>query len=115
MSQIARRDVFQAIADPSRREIITLLADGELNINAIATHFDMSRQAISLHVKILQECRIVSIHKQGRERLCQVDFAALAEVHDWTGQFEAFWRPKLKALGRVVAENAKSKRNKPTK
>ncbi len=115
MSQVARRDVFQAIADPNRREIISLLSEGELNMKTIANHFKMSRQAISLHVKILEECQIISISRNGRERLCRVDFTALSEVHDWTSQFEAFWCPKLKALGRVVSENRKTRSNKSNK
>lgn len=106
MSPIARRDVFQAIADPNRRAIIGLLAEGELNINAISTHFEMSRQAISLHIKILEECQIISIHREGRQRVCKMEFDALSEVHEWTSQFEAFWRPKMMSLGNVIAQNA---------
>ena len=66
-----RRDVFQAIADPTRREIIGLLANQTLNLNAVADNFDVSRQAISLHIKILTECGLLVVKKQGRERYLQ--------------------------------------------
>ena len=66
-----RRDVFQAIADPTRREIIQLLSHQKLNMNAVANRFNMSRPAISKHVKILAECGLVEMEKQGRERYCK--------------------------------------------
>ena len=64
-----RRDVFQAIADPTRREIITLISKQSLNLNAVAENFDMSRQAISLHIKILEECGLIFIKQEGRGSL----------------------------------------------
>jgi len=66
-----RRDVFQAIADPTRREILFLLSDSTLNLNAVAEKFDISRPAISKHIKILSECGLVTVKKQGRERYCE--------------------------------------------
>jgi len=114
MSLSARRDVYQAIADPTRRDIISLLAGDLLNLNEISDHFKISRQAVSLHVKILEECRIISIQKKGRERICSLEFQELSEVHNWTSQFESLWRSKLKALDRVVEENSKASTNKPT-
>jgi DNA-binding transcriptional ArsR family regulator len=81
-----RRDVFQAIADPTRREIIALLSREPLNLNTIAENFESSRQAISLHIKILTECGLLVIKKQGRERVCQAKFQKLNEVSAWVEQ-----------------------------
>ncbi len=97
-----RRDVFQAIADPTRREIIGMLAQQSMNLNAISENFDMSRQAVSLHVKILQECNLIAIRQQGRERICEAKLEKLNEVHQWTEQFSIFWTKKLQALKQVV-------------
>ncbi len=93
-----RRDVFQAIADPTRREIINLLAHRSLNLNAVAEKFDVSRQAISLHIKILVECGLVDIKKQGRERFCEANFQQLEEVSKFVEQYKRFWENKLDAL-----------------
>ncbi|TKC10851.1 winged helix-turn-helix transcriptional regulator [Pedobacter polaris] len=93
-----RRDVFQAIADPTRREIINLLAAKSLNLNAIADNFKMSRPAISQHVKILIECGLIKIKKNGRERFCEVKFQKLKEVSKWVEQYSSFWNNKLDAL-----------------
>ena len=93
-----RRDVFQAIADPTRREIINLLANKSLNLNAVAEKFDISRPAVSKHVKILTECGLVMIVKQGRERYCEANLEKLDEVHKWTEQFKVFWTKKLDDL-----------------
>jgi len=71
-----RRDVFQAIADPNRRIILSMLSDGKLNINQVADNFDITRSAVSQHMKILTECGLVSISKKGRERYCEVKFGA---------------------------------------
>jgi DNA-binding transcriptional ArsR family regulator len=94
-----RRDVFQAIADPTRREIIGLLSVKTLMLNGVAQNFKISRPAISKHIKILTECGLVVIKQQGRERYCQVDFNKLKEVADWVTQYQTFWNQKLDALG----------------
>jgi DNA-binding transcriptional ArsR family regulator len=94
-----RRDVFQAIADPTRREIIGLLANKSLTLNGVAENFAVSRPAISKHIKILTQCGLIVIKQQGRERYCQVDFNKLKEVNDWVTQFHSFWNQKLDALG----------------
>ena len=94
-----RRDVFQAIADPNRRAIINLLAHQQLTLNGVAEHFDVSRPAISKHIKILTECGLLVIKQQGRERYCEANFRALGEVSDWVNQYKAFWNEKLDALG----------------
>jgi DNA-binding transcriptional ArsR family regulator len=93
-----RRDVFQAIADPTRREIIGLLANNTLTLNGVAENFDVSRPAISKHIKILTECGLVTIKQQGRERYCNVDFNKLKEVCDWVTQYREFWNKKLDDL-----------------
>jgi len=79
MAAEARRDVFQAISDPTRREIINLVARKSMNLNTIAEQFDMSRPAISQHIKILAECGMIIVHRQGRERYCEAKLDSLAE------------------------------------
>src|SRR6478609_2845774 len=82
-----RRDVFQAIADPTRRQIIDMVARESLNLNAIAGNFNMTRQAISLHIKILAECGLVTIRQEGRERYCEAKLDQLNEVSVWIEQY----------------------------
>jgi len=107
---IERRDVFQAIADPTRRAIINMLAKEPLNVNAIAEGFDMSRQAISLHIKILEECDFLQIRKQGRERYCQAKLSQLSEVSVWVAQYRQHWENKLDKL-ETYLEQLKKQRN----
>jgi DNA-binding transcriptional ArsR family regulator len=106
-----RRDVFQAIADPTRREIINLIAQKSMNLNAIADNFDVSRPAISNHIKILSECGIVIIEQIGRERYCRVQADNLKVVADWVGQFQKLWEDKLDSFESYLYQ-LKSKRNK---
>jgi len=94
----ARRDVFQAIADPTRRAIIGMIAKQPTNVNTIAEQFDVSRQAISLHLKILAECGLLAMKQQGRERICEAKLDKLAEVNEWIAQYRQFWAQKLDAL-----------------
>jgi len=82
-----RRDVFQAIADPNRRAILGLLANQKLTLNGVAEKFEISRPAISKHIKILAECGLVDIQQQGRERYCEVRLERLNEVSDWVEQY----------------------------
>lgn len=93
-----RRDVFQAIADPTRRDIINLLASRQLNLNAVADNFDISRPAVSKHIKILTECGLVLITQHGRERYCKANLKKLEQVATWADQYRAFWTDKLDAL-----------------
>lgn len=97
-----RRDVFQAIADPTRREIINLIARKPLPLNSIAENFEVSRPAISKHIKILTECGIVTIHSRGRERYCEARLQKLSEVSQWVDHFRAYWNQKLDALGEFL-------------
>ncbi len=99
-----RRDVFQAIADPTRREIIDLLAHKSQNLNSIAENFAVSRQAISVHIKILSECGLVVIKKNGRERYCEAKFQKLNEVSDWVEQYRKFWDLRLDKLDNLLNE-----------
>lgn len=109
----ARRDVYQGIADPTRREIIHLIAGQPRTINQIAEHFVVSRPAISQHVKILIECGLVVVTQQGRERYCQAQLTKLAEVISWAEQYRKFWTSKLDALELFLDEN-KTKPKKRT-
>lgn len=99
-----RRDVFQAIADPTRREIINLIAHKQLNLNSVAENFDVSRPAISKHIKILMECGLVVINQQGRERYCEARLNKLNEVSDWVEQYRKFWNAKLDALDNYLQQ-----------
>lgn len=107
-----RRDVFQAISDPTRREIITLIANHQqMNLNAIAEHFDVSRPAISNHIRILNECGIISVEQIGRERHCKIQSNNLKEVSDWIGQFNALWEQRIESFEKYVYQ-LKAKRKK---
>lgn len=101
-----RRDVFQAIADPTRRKIINMIANRSLNLNAIAENFQVTRQAISLHIKILTECGLIEMKQQGRERYCEAKLEKLNEVHEWTEQYRVFWTKKLHALKNFLEQEA---------
>ena len=102
MSFEARRDVFQAIADPTRRQIIHLIAQKPMNLNAIADNFDMSRPAISQHIKILAECGIVVIRQEGRERFCEAKLQTLSEVYNWVDQYRQYWNEKFNSLDKYL-------------
>ena len=99
-----RRDVFQAIADPKRRAILSLLALQTLTVSKIADHFKVSRPAISKHVKILNECGLVTVKQEGRERICTAELGKLGEVSDWVEQYRKFWEQKLDALEEYLEE-----------
>jgi len=90
-----RRDVFQAIADPIRRDIIALLANETLTVNIVAEKFEVSRPAISKHLKILEECGIITINKQGRERFCQIRPKNLLPAFLWIEQYQKLWEDRL--------------------
>ena len=92
-----RRDVFQALADPTRRQIISMLAKQPMHLNAIAENFTISRPAISKHIKMLSECGLIKISKQGRERNCTADLNQLAEVAGFIKQLGTIWNQKLDA------------------
>ncbi|HTD42462.1 MAG TPA: metalloregulator ArsR/SmtB family transcription factor [Mucilaginibacter sp.] len=111
MALQTRRDVFQAIADPTRREIINLIAFNPLNLNSIAENFDVSRPAISQHIKILTECGLIVIKKQGRERYCEAKLQQMNEVSDWIEQYRKLWDTRFDALDNLLDQlKAKNKR-----
>jgi DNA-binding transcriptional ArsR family regulator len=93
-----RRDVFQAIADPTRRAIITLLALQTMTPNAIAEHFDSSRQAISKHLKILSECELVHTRHEGREIYYSLEIQKMKEIDKWLEQFRKLWEDRFNEL-----------------
>jgi DNA-binding transcriptional ArsR family regulator len=97
-----RRDVFQAIADPVRREIIELLSNEPLTVNAVAEQFDVSRPAISKHLKILKECELIVINQQGRERFCQIQPQKLVPAFLWVEQYKNLWEDKLDSFENYV-------------
>jgi DNA-binding transcriptional ArsR family regulator len=99
-----RRDVFQAIADPVRREIIKVIANESLTLNGIADAFEISRQAISNHVKILTECGIVEINQKGRERYCEIKLDKLNEVAAWVEPYKKLWEKRLDKLDNLLDE-----------
>ena len=99
-----RRDVFQAIADPNRRAILSLLATQRLTLNGVADKFRISRPAISKHIKILRECGLVVIHQQGRERYCEARLDGLKEVSDWVEKSRQLWEGRLDRLEEYLKE-----------
>jgi DNA-binding transcriptional ArsR family regulator len=110
-----RRDVFQAIADPNRRAILDLLVSQSLTLNAVAENFDISRPAISKHIKILSECGLIVIRQQGRERYCEVKLQQLNEVSEWIEQYRTFWTKKLDALENFLAKDSFAKKKPASK
>ena len=98
-----RRDVFQAISDPTRRAIINVIAHRSMNLNAVADQFEVSRPAISKHIKILTQCGLITIKQVGRERYCEAKLQKLNEVSEWVEQYRIFWTKKLDALEDFLA------------
>ncbi len=92
-------DVFHAIADPTRRSLLEMVAEGERPVNVLAEAFDMSRPAVSQHLRVLREAGLVTERKVGRERRYRLRAAPLREVRDWVRQYEWFWKERFDALG----------------
>lgn len=90
-----RRDVFQAIADPTRRAIILLIASQAMTPNAIAEHFDITRQAVSKHLRILTECQLVKQEQAGREIFYQLDGTKIQEIDKWLEEFKKIWESRF--------------------
>ena len=105
-----RRDVFQAIADPTRRAIITLIALQAMTPNAIAENFHTTRQAISKHLRILTECEVVKQEQRGREIYYQLEVSKLKEMDRWIEQFRKIWENKLNQLDKVLLTMKKQKK-----
>ncbi len=97
-----RRDVFQAIADPTRRAILLLIAVQAMTPNAIAEHFDTSRQAVSKHLRILTECQLLKQEQSGREIYYEVNAGKMKEIDKWLEQFKKIWESRFNQLDDVL-------------
>jgi DNA-binding transcriptional ArsR family regulator len=106
-----RPDIFQAIADPTRRQIINMVHRQPLSINTVAEQFDMSRQAVSLHIKILTNCGLITINQKGRERYCEAKLDGLGEVSLWVEQYKQFFESKLDSMENYLSKIQKRKIN----
>ena len=99
-----RLDAFQVIADPSRRQILYLLSKDSLTINSLAGNFDMSRPAVSKHIKVLSDAGFISIQDIGRERHCVLRQDGFKELQQWLEYFDNFWGSKLKKLETLLKD-----------
>ena len=104
-----KRDVFQAIADPTRRSIIALIAMQAMTPNAIAEHFDTSRQAVSKHLRILAECALVQQEQKGREIYYSLEIEKMKEIDEWLEQYRKIWETRFEQLGEVLEVMRKQK------
>lgn len=102
-----RRDIFQAIADPTRRAIITLIAIQAMTPNAIAEHFDTTRQAVSKHLRILTECELLKQEHKGREIYYQLEIDKMKEIDKWMEQFRKIWEDRFDNLDKLLAKMQK--------
>ena len=105
-----RRDVFQAIAHPTRRAIITLIALQAMTPNAIAEHFDTSRQAVSKHLRILTDCELIKQEQKGREIYYQLEVDKIKEIDKWVEQFRKIWETRFNQLDKVLLTLKKQKK-----
>jgi DNA-binding transcriptional ArsR family regulator len=110
-----RRDVFHAISDPTRREIIGMISVHSLTVNAIAERFKTNRSTVSEHVKILYECGLLWVEQRGRERYCNARLEKLADVESWVTQYRKHWHASLDSLESFLDKNAASKGKKTKK
>jgi DNA-binding transcriptional ArsR family regulator len=111
MTAESRRDAFQAIADPTRRKIIDLLSQQPMNLKSIAEHFDISRPAISQQIKILVDCGLVDVQKEGRETYCSIQPKELKKIVDWAGRFAVLWEQRIDSFEQYV-NSLHTKQNK---
>ena len=105
-----RRDIFQAIADPTRRAIITLIALQAMTPNAIADNFKTSRQSVSKHLRILTECKLVKQEQEGREIYYSLQVEKMKEIDKWMGQFRKIWETRFDQLDKVLSTIKKQKK-----
>jgi DNA-binding transcriptional ArsR family regulator len=106
-----RRDVFQGIADPTRRQILNMIAHRSLNVNSVASKFDVSRTAIYKHMKILSECGLLEIKQLGRERYCEAKLKKLHEVSNWIDQYRKIWESKFDSLDEYLRQMESKKKS----
>lgn len=104
------RDIFQAIADPTRRSIIHLISSKPENLTTISENFDMSRQAVTLHIKILEECGLITIKQYGRERYCELKPEKLKEVDEWISYYRTFWTKQFASLKNFIDNENQTKK-----
>jgi DNA-binding transcriptional ArsR family regulator len=104
-----RRDVFQAIADPNRRAILSLLASQRMTLNGVAENFRISRPAVSRHIRILKECGLVVVIPQGRERYVETRFDRLNEVSEWIERYRQVWEARFDRLDDLLEVMKKEK------
>lgn len=112
---LMKRDVFQAIADPTRRAIIALVAMQAMTPNAIAEHFDTSRQAVSKHLRILAECELVTQEQKGREIYYRLEIDKMKEIDEWLEQYRKIWESRYEQLDELLAvlkQDTKQERTK---
>ncbi len=102
MSAESRRDIFQAIADPTRRQIIDLISRQPMNVKKIGEYFDISRSAISQQIKILHECGLIDIQKEGRETFCTIRPSELKKIANWIGRYKGLWEEKIDSFEAYV-------------
>lgn len=105
-----KQDIFQAIADPTRRAILTLIAFQALTPNAMADKFDMSRQAVSKHIKVLQECELIKPVYAGREIYYHFNPKKMQELDNWLAQFRMKWETQFNQLDKVLSNIKKQKK-----
>ena len=105
-----RRDIFQAIADPTRRAILVLIAAQAMTPNSLAEHFDTTRQAVSKHLKILTECELVKQEFQGREIYYQLEIKKMKEIDNWLEQFRKIWEDRFIELDKVLLKLKQTKK-----
>ncbi|WP_113923207.1 ArsR/SmtB family transcription factor [Cognataquiflexum aquatile] len=105
-----RRDVFQAIADPTRRAIILLLAIGSMTPNGLADHFQTSRQAVSKHIKVLTECEILTQQQQGREIIYHLNADKMKDIEKWLEQFRLLLAKRFDQLDEVLQQLKQNKK-----
>ena len=105
-----KRDIFQAIADPTRRAILVMIAAQALTPNVLAEEFDMTRQAVSKHIKVLKECDLIDQKQEGREIYYQLKIEKMKEVDQWIEQFRKIWETRFNQLDNVLL-NLKSTKN----
>ena len=105
-----RRDIFQAIADPTRRAIIALIALQAMTPNALAEHFDTTRQAVSKHLRILTECELITQEQKGREIYYQLEIDKMKEIDKWIEQFRKIWETRFNQLDDLLATIQKQKK-----
>jgi DNA-binding transcriptional ArsR family regulator len=107
---IMKRDVFQAIADPTRRAIIALIAIQAMTPNAIAEHFDTSRQAVSKHLRILAECELINQEQKGREIYYSLEIEKMKEIDEWLEQYRQIWESRFEQLDELLTELKQNKK-----